>query len=283
MPTDFRRPASPCRLVLNGCLALCASLALGTAFAAPHAAGKDPAGSATTTAKAKPKAKKKGTAKPAVNASAKPGPLADFGGTDASPEVVHVANWASYTRDAGRRSFVVIDKKAAQLYLFDPQGKLKGHTQVLLGKAVGDTVAPGAGNKPLSQLKESEKTTPAGRFLVAQGKNNHGDNVLWIDYAGAISMHRMHSVSAAERRAERMATPDPGDNRISNGCVNVPPSFYDRVLRPTVLRQGAIAYVLPETRTPQQLFGSYDVPAGKQATAVARQGGPSAGKPTTRS
>ena len=284
MLTDSLRPTPPaCKLVLRGCLALCASLALGTALAAPPAAGKEPASSARTVAKAKPKAKKHGTAKAAAAATAKPGPVADFGGTSASPDVVHVANWASYTHDAGRRSFVVIDKKEAQLYLFDPQGKLKGHTQVLVGKAIGDTAAPGVGNKPLSQLKESEKTTPAGRFLVGQGQNTHGDNILWIDYANAISMHRMHSVSASERRAERMATPDPGDNRISNGCVNVPHAFYDRVLRPTVLKQGAIVYVLPETRTPQQLFGSYDVPAAKQATAVAKQSGPSAGKPNARS
>jgi hypothetical protein len=281
MPTDSLRPAAPaCNLVLRGCLAWCASLALGVAFAAPPAATQDSTGSAGTVAKAKTKVKKHGAGKAA--ATAKPGPVADFGGTSASPDVVHVANWASYTHDAGRRSFIVIDKKEAQLYVFDPQGRLKGHTQVLVGKAIGDTAAPGVGNKPLSQLKESEKTTPAGRFLVGQGQNTHGDNILWIDYANAISMHRMHSVSAAERRAERMATPDPGDNRISNGCVNVPHAFYDQVLRPTVLKQGAIVYVLPETRTPQQLFGSFDVPPGKQSTTVAKAG-PAAGKTAARS
>ena len=258
MPTEnAQRLPAPCsRPVLRGCLALCAALALGSAVGAQ--AEKDAAGSAMTVAKAKPTAKA---------TEQKPGPLADFAGTNAPADVVHIANWVSYTRNAGKKAFVVIDKKEARMYVFDPQGKLKSHSQVLLGKAIGDTTAPGVGDKPLSQLKESEKTTPAGRFLAMPGKNTRNDDIIWIDYAAAVSMHRMHSVSASERRAERMATPDPGDNRISNGCVNVPPAFYNSVLRPTVLKQGAYVYVLPETRTPQQQFGSYDVP---RDTALAK-------------
>jgi len=281
MPTDndCRQGVPRSSLVLRGCLALCATLAFGSGFAATGQAGAEAAGSATTVAKAtkhqaakaKSKTKSKAKAQPTATApEQKPGPLADFAGTNAPADVVHVANWVSYTRNAGRKAFVVIDKKQAQMYVFDPQGKLKSHSQVLLGKAVGDTSAPGVGNKPLSQLKESEKTTPAGRFLATPGKNTHKDDIIWIDYAAAVSMHRMHSMSASERRAERMATADPGDNRISNGCVNVPPAFYNSVLRPTVLKQGAYVYVLPETRTPQQQFGSFDVPQGAAGPAVAK-------------
>lgn len=186
------------------------------------------------------------------------GPLADFGNHAAPAEVAHVAHWASYTRNARNKAFVVIDKKNAQLYVFDPKGKLRSATPVLLGKAIGDYTVPGVGNKPLSQLKEEEKTTPSGRFLARPGKNNHGEDIIWIDYDSALSMHRLRNVKD-ERRPERMATPDIGDNRISNGCVNVPHKFYNTVLKPTVMRHGAIVYVLPETRTPQQQFGSFDV------------------------
>jgi hypothetical protein len=191
----------------------------------------------------------------------KPGPLADFGKEAAPADVVHVANWVSYTRDNRKKAFVIIDKKMARLYVFDRQGKLKSHTPVLLGKAVGDHSVPGIGNKPLSQIKEDEKTTPAGRFLAEPGRNTRGEDIIWIDYDAAVSMHRLRKVAVAERRAQRMATPDESDNRISNGCVNVPPRFYDSVLRPTVSRQGAFVYVLPETMSPQQRFGSFEVPA----------------------
>jgi hypothetical protein len=220
------------------------------------AAGKKKVTKASHKAGKKPTAGKKPVASKKVDD--KPGPLADFGDTTAPADVMHIANWVSYTRNNQKKAFVVIDKKQAQLYLFEPTGKLKSHTPVLLGRAVGDVIPPGTASKPISQLKETDKMTPAGRFLAQPGKNSHGDNVLWIDYNAAISMHRLRKVGN-EKRAERMATPGIDDNRISNGCVNVPPAFYDKVLRPTALKQGAYVYVLPETRTPQQLFGSYDV------------------------
>lgn len=194
-----------------------------------------------------------------ARAPEKPGPLADFGGKQAPGDVVHVANWVSRTHNAKKKAFVLIDKKQARLYVFAPDGKLKSDTPILLGKAVGDDSAPGIGNKPFKQIKEEEKTTPAGRFLARPARNNRGEDIIWIDYNASVSMHRLRKVAASERRADRMATEDASDNRISYGCVNVPASFYDKVLKPTVTKQGAYVYVLPETRTPQQQFGSFDV------------------------
>ena len=263
----------------NGLL-LGAALLVAPAFAADEAkpAPDKPAASAKKVTKPNPDAaakksdgKKADAAKSAGTKSAKkkeaepqkPGPLAQFNGVEASPEVMHVANWVSYTRNAKKKAFVLIDKKNARMFVFDREGKLKSHTPVLLGKAIGDHSAPGVGNKPLSALKEEEKTTPAGRFLALPGKNNHGEDIIWIDYNSAVSMHRLRNVKN-ENRPERMATPEITDNRISNGCVNVPQAFYNGVLKPTVLKQGAYVYVLPETKTPQQLFGSVDVAANKQ-------------------
>jgi len=250
-----------------------AALLAAPAFAAPDKAQHHhhPKAHAKAHSAAHPtahaKAGRKASAKPALAKKEdlkKPGPLADFGKETAPPDVVHVANWVSYTRNAGRKSFVIIDKKQAQMYVFDPLGKLKSHSTVLLGKAVGDQIAQ-VGNTPISKLKESDKNTPAGRFPAVLGKDNHQADVIWIDYKNSLSIHRMASVSAAERRAERMKSDDPKEHRISNGCVNVPAGFYNSVLHPTVRRYGAYVYVLPETKTPQQLFGSFDVPAAGKA------------------
>ena len=223
--------------------------------AAKHAKAKKP----VAKKKADKKTDKKQVAAKDVKPQA-PGPLADFGQVNASADVKHVANWVSYTHNAGKKAFVIVDKKTAQVYVFDPKGKLvSGSTSpVLLGLAPGDAVHP-VGNRPISKLKEFEKNTPAGKFLAQPGRNNHGANIVWIDYRNSLSMHSMHSVSAAERRADRMATPEADDNKISNGCINVPPKFYSSVVWPTVRKYGAYVYVLPETRTPQQQFGSYDV------------------------
>jgi hypothetical protein len=270
--------ATPLRSALRQALLLGAALCLTPAFAAadkkePPAKAKASAtvakknAKAATSKKAGKKPAKKSTRTAKKPEAPKPGPLADFGKTEAPPDVVHIANWVSYTRNNQNKAFVVVDKKQARMYLFEPNGKLKSDAPVLLGQAVGDVIPPGTASKPISQLKPDEKATPAGRFLARPGKNTHGDNVIWIDYNAAISLHRLRKVGK-ENRAERLATADIGDNRISNGCVNVPPSFYDGLLRPTVLKKGAYVYVLPETKAPQQLFGSYDV--ANKATQVAQ-------------
>ncbi|NNU42632.1 L,D-transpeptidase [Ramlibacter montanisoli] len=232
------------------------------AKAEASAAKARPAGKS---AAAKGHDKKTSAKKKASPEDLKPGPLANFNGVDAPADVVHVANWVSYTRNAKKKAFVLIDKKQARMYVFDPQGKLKSQTPILLGKAVGDHTVPGIGNKPFAQIKEDEKTTPAGRFLAQPGRNTKGEDIIWIDYNAAVSMHRLRKVKEEEKRADRMATPEADDNRISYGCVNVPAPFYNSVLRPTVSKQGAFVYVLPETKTPQQQFGSFDVPPEKVA------------------
>lgn len=195
------------------------------------------------------------------------GPLADLRNVHASKDVVQIANWVSYTYDSQHRPFIIIDKKAAQMYVFDGWGRLWSNSPVLVGMAAGDDSAPGVGSKRLSQLKASEKTTPAGRFEARPGKDTRGADVVWIDFDAALSMHALASVSASERRAERMATPDPGDNRISNGCINLPPKFFNGVLWPTVRKSGAVVYVLPETRTASQQFGAYDVTGDRKNPA----------------
>jgi hypothetical protein len=193
--------------------------------------------------------------------------LADFGGEEPSPEAMHLANWAVHTGDHQDKAFVIVDKKEARVYVFGPEGKLMESAPALLGAANGDHTVPGIGDKPLQLITHEEKTTPAGRFVAEPGKNTTGEDVIWVDYDAAVSMHRIRPLVAQERRLERLATPVVEDNRISFGCINLPVAFYENVLSPTVKKHGAIVYVLPETRTAQELFGSFDVLDAKQAAA----------------
>jgi hypothetical protein len=195
------------------------------------------------------------------------GPLADLRDAKAGKDVVQVANWVSSTYDSGRKPFVIIDKKAAHAYVIDGWGRLWSSTPVLVGSAKGDDAAPGVGAKRLAQLKPDERTTSAGRFVARRGKDTRGANVVWIDYDAALSMHALASVSASERRAERLATPDPSDNRISTGCINFPPKFFTHVLWPPVSKIGVVVYVLPETRSVEQQFGAYDVTRARARAA----------------
>lgn len=188
------------------------------------------------------------------------GRMADFGDETASPEVRHVANWAVFTGDHKNKAIVILDKKTAKVYVFSPEGRLKASTPALLGAAVGDENAPGVGDKPLSAVLPEEKTTAAGRYIAEPGFNASGEDVVWVDYNAALSMHRVRPLVKEERRLERLASPTAADNRISFGCINLPVAFYEGVLSPTVKTTGAIIYVLPETRTPQEVFGSHEVP-----------------------
>lgn len=188
---------------------------------------------------------------------------ADFGSAQPSGDVRHIAQWAFYTGDAAARSVVVIDKKDARVFVFGPDGALRGDAPILLGSAAGDHTVPGVGNKPIEQVLPEERTTPAGRFIAQRGMNLRGEDVVWVDYDAAVSMHRVLTTPKAvkvERRLERLASPTPADNRISYGCINVPKEFFETVLAPSVEQHGAVIYVLPETRTAPEVFGSYDVP-----------------------
>ena len=188
-------------------------------------------------------------------------PLASFGNQKPTDAVRHVANWSVYSGDHQKMAIVIVDKRDARVWVFDPKGKLISATPALLGSAIGDHTVPGIGERPLSLVKPDEKTTPAGRFIAEPGFNTKGEDIVWVDYDAAVSMHRVRANVKAERRLERLASPSSADNRVSFGCINLPKTFYETVLSPTVNQFGAVVYVLPETRTPAEVFGSYDLPS----------------------
>ncbi len=158
------------------------------------------------------------------------------------------------SRDHAGADFVIIDKRDATLYVFGANGVLRGASPVLLGSALGDDSVPGIGSRPIAQVQPGERTTPAGRFVAERGTNLLGEDVVWVDYDAAVSMHRVRATDPKERRLERLATPSADDNRISYGCINVPVAFYEAILAPTFAAQRAIVYVLPDVKTLQEVF-----------------------------
>ena len=178
----------------------------------------------------------------------------------ASAEARQMADWVVDSGDNQNMPFIILDKKEARVYVFHKHGGLRGAAPVLLGITVGDDSFPGVGNKPLSQVKPEEKTTPAGRFLAASDKNINGADIVWIDYEGAVSFHAVVKGKPEERRAERLASPLPSERRISFGCVNVPVNFFKTALHASFKKSDGIVYVLPDTRSVNQVFASfYDV------------------------
>ena len=186
---------------------------------------------------------------------------ADFGQASPSSDARHIADWIADSRDNANADFIVVDKRDAKAYVFDAEARLRGASPVLLGSALGDDSVPGIGLRPIAEVCPEERTTPAGRFVAERGRNLQGDDVVWVDYEAAVSMHRVRATKPSERRLERLATPTVDDNRISYGCINVPVAFYEAYVRPTVATRRAIVYVLPDIKPVQQVFNSYDVTA----------------------
>ena len=179
---------------------------------------------------------------------------ADFGTVDPPEEVRRIADWAADSRDNGALDFIVLDKRQAHVYVFDSQARLRAETPVLLGAAVGDDTAEGVGQKALHEVKPEERTTPAGRFIGQSGRNSHGEDVFWVDYAAAVSMHRLRQLEESERRLERLATATADDNRISYGCINIPLAFFESVMVPSFRGKRGVVYVLPEVRSLDEVF-----------------------------
>lgn len=196
--------------------------------------------------------------------------LANFGQELPSPESRKLADWVVDSANNGNLPFMVIDKVQARVFMFDAQGQLRGADSALLGLAIGDHSVPGIGERKLSSIRPEERTTPAGRFVASLDRDIHGHEVLWVDYDTALSLHRVVKGQPKERRAERLASPSPLDNRISFGCINVPVKFYENVVSPSFTGTNGIVYILPETRSSREVFGSYDVQDASRAQASAR-------------
>jgi len=198
---------------------------------------------------------------------------ADFGTEHASADVRRLADWVVASRDHAERPFALVDKVQATLYVFAPTGRLIGASPILLGLARGDDSVHGVGDKPIAAVRPEERTTPAGRFVAEPGENLGGENVIWVDYDAAVSMHSVRANVKSERRLERLESPDPAEHRISYGCINVPAAFFASVAWPSLGASGGVIYVLPETRQLADVF-----PALRDAGSVATTASVGAGQ-----
>lgn len=191
---------------------------------------------------------------PVISApTAQPPKVADFQEEMVSRDAKRVADWIVATGDNGERPFVIIDKINARVYLFDMHAQLRGAAAALLGLGPGDDGVSGIGQRKLSTISPKERTTPAGRFIASLG-NDYTQDILWVDYDLALSLHRVITGNVKDRRHQRLATPTPLDNRISYGCINVPVDFYDKLIMPAFNGTTGVVYILPETKMIEEVF-----------------------------
>ncbi|WP_425493728.1 L,D-transpeptidase family protein [Noviluteimonas lactosilytica] len=177
-------------------------------------------------------------------------------GQQVSDTVIQLAGWVVASRDSEGYPFAIMDKAAAQILVFGGDGRLRGAAPVLIGSATGDHIAPGIAGLALREIPGRDRTTPAGRFVGGFGPSTDAGRVLWVDYDSAISIHPTATGVPAEKRPERLASPSPDDNRVTHGCINVAPEFYEQILRSTFER-GGVFYVLPDEATLAETFPEF--------------------------
>lgn len=80
--------------------------------------------------------------------------------------------------------------------------------------------------------------------------------MLWVDYDSAVSMHPLPPGTPKEKRAQRLATPTPDDNRVTHGCINVSPAFYEQIVQST-FEKGGVFYILPDKDSIAKTFPEF--------------------------
>ena len=171
-----------------------------------------------------------------------------------------VVRWVIERADHRGRPFAVVDKKSARIHVFEPSGVPVGAAPVLLGLAGGDSdTVRSIGARSVTSLLPAERITPAGRFDTEPGRNDKGEAIVWFQYDAALAIHRLRPAPAHERRPQRLASSDPGERRITFGCVVVPVSFYEEVIMPTLGSRRGVVYVLPEEDPVETLLRQADM------------------------
>ena len=160
--------------------------------------------------------------------------LSALASVEASDDARYVEHWIHAKGDDHGRPFVIVDKKAARIYVFGAGGTLVGMSSTILGQSRGDIPVPGAGQKNPASLLPYERKTPAGRFESQPGRNLHGEPVVWVDYDTGIAIHRVRPGISQMQRQASLATEDPNNKRLSLGCVVVPEEFFLSVVLPTL-------------------------------------------------
>lgn len=172
----------------------------------------------------------------------------------APAEVQSVARWVASSRDNRGAPYLMVDKPTAQVFVFNGAGQLVAVAPVLMGMGKGDQMlVPNAA--PMSAIPPSKRITPAGRWWARLAPDASGKVVLVIDHEAALSLHPIVKGQPHEKRAHRIATPTPEDNRISFGCINAPVAFFSGIVGTLFANKMGVVYILPETRSAAQHFG----------------------------
>lgn len=135
-------------------------------------------------------------------------------------------------------SLIVADKKNGKIYTYNAASKEIKSSPALYGKTIADDFASD---------NDRSTITPSGTFTSSKAFSTHlnEDVTAFLKRGKALfAIHPVWTGTPAQRRPQRLASPEPEDNRITNGCINVPKTFYYDII--DKIKSGTTVKVLME-------------------------------------
>lgn len=136
-----------------------------------------------------------------------------------------------------KHNTIIASKTQGQIYVYNAESHDIVATSALFGKKIGDNVN-----------SKSDKITPSGVFQAEKIFSTHlkENATVFLRQDGVLyAIHPVWRGNPGQARELRLNSPSSTDNRITNGCVNVPKDFYYQHI--DTLRNGStVVIILPE-------------------------------------
>lgn len=116
---------------------------------------------------------------------------------------------------------IIADKTNGKIYVYVPSTHTLISNPALYGRVKAD------------KLDTSLKITPSGTFTSHRIFSTHLKSfaISFFEQKDTIlAIHPVWTKLIYEKRVERLNSDTPNDNRITNGCINVSPDFFNTVL-----------------------------------------------------
>jgi hypothetical protein len=173
---------------------------------------------------------------------------ADFRNVSAGADARTVADWIVRNNKQQYGPFIIADKAGGVMYAFDGNGVLIAKTPALYGKARSDTLTDAQAAKPIGEVTDDDKITPAGLFYAKGVDTKYGRGIVLAEYATTrISIHQVVTGNRNESRLVRLLSTSLADHRVTFGCINVTAEFISAVVVP-YFGGDSVIVVMPEGR-----------------------------------
>ena len=154
---------------------------------------------------------------------------------------------AYFSEIPNKKSFVLVDKPTATVYIIDKDGQLIKSFPAILGAVVGDSTNFA---NPKTKIPMEGATTPAIRTILTNSRmhpkivKKYEGRFLGMRDARRVGIHQVYA-GDLDARLAALATPSVADNRRSWGCINITKENWDAFLKPNI-GEGSAIIITPD-------------------------------------